>query len=79
MMACDTGTSAAVKNLRSIYREAYAKIEAARVTNSKALTDPLVLRLKALESDLTKQNRIADAKAETYPFTRYPIPGGVPA
>ena len=59
----DTGTSAAVKNLRSIYREAYAKIEAARVTNSKALTDPLVLRLKALESDLTKQNRIADAKA----------------
>jgi glutathione S-transferase len=25
------------------------------------------------------QEWIADAKAETYPFTRYPIPGGVPA
>jgi serine/threonine protein kinase/formylglycine-generating enzyme required for sulfatase activity len=58
-----TGTLAAVKNLRIIYREAYAKLEAARLTNSKALTDPLVPRLKALEADLAKQNRIANAMA----------------
>ena len=57
-----TGTSSTLKNLRSIYREAHAKLEAARITNSKTLTDSLVLRLQSLESELTKQNRIADAK-----------------
>lgn len=59
----DEGVNAAVKNLRTIYRDAYAKLETARMTNYKALTGPLALRLKTLESDLTKQNRIADAKA----------------
>ena len=59
----DTSTSAIVKSLRSIYRDSYAKLEVARAANLKALTDPLVPRLKALEGDLAKQNRIADAKA----------------
>jgi formylglycine-generating enzyme required for sulfatase activity len=70
----DAGTSAALKNLRTIYREAYAKLEAARTTNSRALTDPLVLRLKNLESDLAKQNRIADAKVVREYREKLPAP-----
>ncbi|MDZ4401162.1 bifunctional serine/threonine-protein kinase/formylglycine-generating enzyme family protein [Prosthecobacter sp.] len=60
--ATSTTTPAALKTLRQIYREAYAKIEATRAANLKALTDPLTTRLKLLESDLTKKDRIADAK-----------------
>lgn len=59
----DASTHVALKNLRSIYRDAYAKMETARMTRLKALTDPLALRLKTLEADLAKQNRTADAKA----------------
>ncbi len=55
-------TTATLKALRGIYRAAYAKIEAARVANLKQLTDPLSARLQALESELTKQKRIPDAK-----------------
>ena len=51
-----------LKGLRQIYRDAYAKLEATRTANLKALTDPLTTRLKLLESDLTKKDRIADAK-----------------
>jgi serine/threonine protein kinase len=56
-------TTALLRKLRVIYREAYARIEAARATNLKALTDPLTLRLKQMESALTQQDRVADAKA----------------
>jgi formylglycine-generating enzyme required for sulfatase activity len=56
------GTTANLKALRTIYRAAYAKIEAARVANLKQLTDPLTLRLKQLEADLTKKDRVPDAK-----------------
>jgi formylglycine-generating enzyme required for sulfatase activity/serine/threonine protein kinase len=55
-------TTAVLKKLRAIYREAYAKIEATRVTNLKALTDPLDARLKQMEIDFTKTDRLADAK-----------------
>jgi hypothetical protein len=56
------GTTANLKALRGIYRTAYVKIEAARVVNLKALTDPLNLRLKQLESTLAQKDRVADAK-----------------
>ena len=55
-------TSATLKALRGIYRAAYAKIDSARLANLKQLTDPLSTRLQALESELTKQKRIPDAK-----------------
>ncbi len=60
--ATSTTTPAVLKGLRQIYRDAYAKLEATRAANLKALTDPLTTRLKLLESDLTKKDRIADAK-----------------
>jgi serine/threonine protein kinase len=56
-------TTATLKALRGIYRTAYAKIEAVRVANLKQLTDPLSARLQTLESELTKQKRIPDAKS----------------
>ena len=56
------GTTANLKGLRDIYRTAYAKIEASRVANLKLLTEPLSLRLKTLETELTKQKRVPDAK-----------------
>ncbi|MCB1276254.1 serine/threonine-protein kinase [Prosthecobacter sp.] len=58
----DEKTTEALKKLRGIYRTAYAKLEAARAENLKALTDPLSIRLKQLESTLTQQNRVPDAK-----------------
>lgn len=58
----DPATTAALKPLRQIYREAYAKLDATRAANLKLLTDPLSLRLKQLESTLTQQNRIEHAK-----------------
>ena len=51
-----------LKALRAIYRAAYVKIDAARATNLKTLTEPLTLRLKQLEADLTRKDRIDDAK-----------------
>lgn len=61
--ATDTETTpAALKDLRQIYREAFAKLESTRSGNLKALTDPLALRLKQLENSLTQQNRIDHAK-----------------
>jgi serine/threonine protein kinase len=55
-------TTDALKKLRGIYRAAYAKIEAARAENLKALTDPLSIRLKQIEAELTKKDRVPDAK-----------------
>ncbi|WP_395736767.1 protein kinase domain-containing protein [Prosthecobacter sp.] len=57
-----TEISATLKGLRAIYREAYAKIAAARSTNLQTLITPLALRLKQLESNLTQKDRVADAK-----------------
>jgi serine/threonine protein kinase len=51
-----------LKKLRVIYRDSLAKLEAARAANRKTLTDPLIVRLKQMEIDLTKQDRIAHAK-----------------
>ena len=56
------GTLANLKALRTIYRAAYAKIDAARAASLKLLTDPLTLRLRQLEAGLTKKDRIPDAK-----------------
>jgi hypothetical protein len=58
----DEKATEALKKLRGIYRAAYAKLEATRAENLKALTDPLSIRLKQLESTLTQQNRIEHAK-----------------
>ncbi|MFZ4763392.1 MAG: protein kinase domain-containing protein [Roseimicrobium sp.] len=55
-------TPANLKGLRTIYRTAFAKLEATHAANLKALTDPLSIRLKQLESTLTQANRIEHAK-----------------
>ena len=60
--ATSTTTPAVLKGLRQIYRDAYAKLETSRAANLEALTDPLTVRLKTLEPDLTKKDRIADAQ-----------------
>jgi len=61
--ATDTETTpATLKGLRQIYRDTFAKLDASRAASLKALTDPLTLRLKQLESTLTQANRIPDAK-----------------
>ena len=60
--ADDESTPEALKKLRQIYRDSLAKLTTQRTTNLKALTDPLGVRLKQLESSLTQQNRIDDAK-----------------
>lgn len=54
--------TASLKKLRGIYRTAHAKLEATRAANLKALTDPLTARLKLLEADLTKKDRVDHAK-----------------
>ncbi|MBX7207451.1 MAG: protein kinase [Verrucomicrobiaceae bacterium] len=58
----DDTTPASLKALRKIYRETFSKHEATRAANLKQLTDPLTIRLKQLESTLTQQNRINEAK-----------------
>lgn len=58
----DDKTLPAVKDLRQIYWGAHAKLEAMRDANLKLLTDPLDARLKLVESALTQQNRIDQAK-----------------
>ena len=58
----DDTTPAVLKPLRKLYRDAFAKLETTRTANLKQLTDPLSIRLKQLESTLTQQNRIPDAK-----------------
>ena len=58
----DDKVPAALKAMRQVYRDAYAKLEATRTANLKQLTDPLAIRLKQLESTLTQANRIDHAK-----------------
>ena len=55
-------TTEALKKLRSIYRDSFAKLDARRSANRKALVDPLSVRLKQLESSLTRESRIDHAK-----------------
>lgn len=57
----DESRPEALVKLRKIYRDSLSKIELSRVANLKALTDPLAVRLKQLETSLTRSNRIADA------------------
>ncbi|MDP1590817.1 MAG: SUMF1/EgtB/PvdO family nonheme iron enzyme, partial [Prosthecobacter sp.] len=58
----DDKTPASLKGLRTIYRDAYAKLAATRAANLKALTEPLDKRLATMESDFAKSDRLADAK-----------------
>ena len=58
----DDKTPASLKALRTMYRDAYAKLAATRTANLKALTAPLDARLAAMESDFAKSDRLADAK-----------------
>lgn len=60
--ADEESTPEALKKLRQIYRDSFAKLETQRTANLKTLTDPLGVRLKQLESSLTQKNRIDDAK-----------------
>ena len=52
-----------LKSLRGIYRLELTKLEAQRATNTAALLTPYVGKLKQLEADLTKADRLTDAKA----------------
>jgi hypothetical protein len=58
----DADTKASVKKLRTVYREQLSKLEGQRSTDHAAILVPYLTRLKALEVDLTKTNRVADAK-----------------
>ena len=60
--ADDDKTLPAVKELRQIYWGAHGKLVLQREANLKLLTDPLDSRLKLVESALTQQNRIEQAK-----------------
>jgi len=51
-----------LKKLRAIWRGEHAKLLSARAAALKALLEPLDKRLAAMESDLTKADRLADAK-----------------
>jgi len=51
-----------LKAVRGLYREAHAKLVAARAENLKALTGPLAARLAQMETDFTKSGRIVEAK-----------------
>ena len=55
-------TPASLKALRSIYRDALAKIIASRAVNLQALTDPLDKRLVQMVADFTNSKRLADAQ-----------------
>lgn len=52
-----------LKKLRTIYRAQFAKINELRAKNLGALIVPLMARFKQLETELTKKDRIADARA----------------
>jgi len=61
--ANDDQAAKALKSLRGIYRLELTKLEAQRATNTAALLTPYVGKLKQLEADLTKADRLTDAKA----------------
>ena len=57
----DDKTPQALVAMHSVYRDTYAKLESTRTTNLKTLITALSARLTALETDFTKNDRIADA------------------
>jgi formylglycine-generating enzyme required for sulfatase activity len=59
----DETTPSGLKALRTTYRAQFAKLVADRAASLKTLTDPLEKRLAMLETELTKANRVPDAKA----------------
>jgi hypothetical protein len=61
--ANDEQAAKVMKNLRAIYRQELAKLEAQRAANTTTLLTPYIGKLKQLEADLTKADRLADAKA----------------
>ena len=58
----DESTPAALKTLRGIYREQWAKIEETRATSQLPMLTAPVERLKTLETTLTKGDRVDEAK-----------------
>lgn len=58
----DEKTPEGLKKLRIIYRDQLAKLEAQRTANHTALLPAYTAKLKALEANLTKVDRIEDAK-----------------
>jgi hypothetical protein len=58
----DADTKASVRKLRAVYREQLSKLENQRSTDHAAILEPYLTRLKTLEVDLTKTNRVAEAK-----------------
>jgi len=59
----DEKIPAGLKDLRTVFRGAFAKLEATRATNLKALAEPLDAHLAKMESDFTRSGRLDDAKA----------------
>jgi serine/threonine protein kinase len=55
-------TSDRLKRFRVTYRKMLAKLEAQRVEKLKSVIGPLDFPLRTLETDLTKQGRVTDAK-----------------
>ena len=58
----DEKTPEGLKKLRTIYRDQLAKLEAQRTANHTALLPAYTAKLKALEANLTKVDRIEEAK-----------------
>lgn len=58
----DDSTPAALKTLRGIYRAQLTKIDDARAAAQLPLLTAMVAKLKALETTLTKADRVDDAK-----------------
>lgn len=58
----DPTTPEVLKKLRATYRSELARINAVRVASLSALTEPLGKRLAQMEKDLTKTDRLEDAK-----------------
>ena len=61
--ANDEKATNALKKLRAIYRAELAKLDAQRSSNQAAILPLHIVKLKQLEVELTKANRLADAKA----------------
>ena len=58
----DEKTPEGLKKLRTIYRDQLTKLEAQRTANHTALLPAYTAKLKALEANLTKVDRIEEAK-----------------
>ena len=74
--ANDEQTAKSLRKLRGIYRLELAKLEVQRATNKTALLTPYLAKLKQLEIDLTKADRLVEAK--TVMDYRQGVAAGVP-